>query len=78
MEKKAVYVDKTAYVYKLVHSDGAHVMWYAGIPYSITDKSQNGRSSESHQACLNGRVATDEDEVNEQFYSLMVGVGAGR
>ena len=24
----------------------------------------NGRSSESHQARLNGRVVTDEDEVN--------------
>ena len=26
----------------------------------------NGRSSESHQARLNGRVVTDEDEVNEE------------
>ena len=25
----------------------------------------NGRSSESHQACLNGRVVTDEGEANE-------------
>ena len=46
--------------------------WYAGIPYSITDKNQNGRSSECHQARLNGRVATDEDEVNEQFYQAML------
>ena len=46
--------------------------WYAGIPYSITDKNQNGRSSESHQACLNGRVATDEDKVNEQLYQSLI------
>jgi integrase len=26
----------------------------------------NGRSSESHQACLNGRVVTDEGEANER------------
>ena len=56
--------------------------WYAGIPYSVTDKNQNGRSSECHPSLLeDGRVATDEDEVNEQFYealfySLMVGLGA--
>jgi hypothetical protein len=55
--------------------------WYAGIPYDMTGRNQNGRSSESHQACLNGRVATDEDEVNEQFYqalfyALLIGIGA--
>jgi hypothetical protein len=55
--------------------------WYAGMPYDVTDRNQNGRSSESHQACLNGRVATDEDEVNEQFYqalfyALPIGLGA--
>jgi len=46
--------------------------WYAGIPYSITDRNQNGRSSECHQACLNGRVVTDEDEVNEQLYQSLI------
>ena len=46
--------------------------WYVGIPYSITDKNQNGRSSECHQACLNGRVVTDEDEVNEQLYQSLI------
>ena len=32
----------------------------------IIKKKGNGRNSESHQACLNGRVVTDEGEVNER------------
>ena len=34
--------------------------------YDMSTKNYiNGRSSESRQACLDGRVVTDEDEVNE-------------
>ena len=36
--------------------------WFAVGDYK---RLPNGWSSESHQACLNGRVVTDEDEVNE-------------
>ena len=32
----------------------------------IITKQGNGRNSESHQACLNGRVVTDEGEANER------------
>ncbi|MBR5988858.1 MAG: site-specific integrase [Prevotella sp.] len=32
----------------------------------IIKKKGNGRNSESHQACLNGRVVTDEGEANER------------
>ena len=32
----------------------------------------NGRSSESHQACLNGRVATDEGEANVEHSDRII------
>jgi len=37
-------------------------------PGQVTKKEDNtnGRSSESHQVYLNGRVVTDEDEVKEE------------
>ena len=39
--------------------------WYAGIPYNIMDKNQNGRSSECHPSLLeDGRVVTDEGKAN--------------
>ena len=36
----------------------------------LNRETMNGRSSESHQARLNGRVVTDEDEVNKIFKRL--------
>ena len=50
--------------------------WYAGIPYSITDKNQNGWSSECHPSLLeDGRVATDEGKANEQLYQSLLYAG---
>ena len=43
----------------------------------VTDPSKpNGRSSESHQACLNGRVVTDEGKANIGFIHVSFAVGS--
>ena len=39
------------------------------------DTDINGRSSESHHACMNGRVVTDEDEVKSVTKSINLNTG---
>ena len=38
----------------------------------IEPNDENGRSSESHHACMNGRVASDIDEVNQALFDIVV------
>ena len=38
----------------------------------IEPNDENGRSNESHHACMNGRVTSDIDEVNQALFDIVV------
>ena len=54
-------------IQKIEHSvENLTLQELEALYYDMSTKNYiNGRSSEIRQACLDGRVVTDEDEVNE-------------